>query len=177
MAHALLDATTTTRLQATALTYAEVGATAGPLPPGYAHLRRTAVIGSGDAAFDRAGAAVLDWAVQRRAGIRVTSSTPGAQLDTVGVLRIGWGPVAVRAPFRVVRVIDEADRRGFAYGTLPGHPERGEEAFVVERVGDTVSIVITAFSRPATVLARLGGPVTSKIQGLMTQRYLRVLGE
>ena len=31
------------------------------------------------------------------------------------------GPV--RAPCRVVYVVDEPDRRGFAYGTLPGHPE------------------------------------------------------
>lgn len=177
MAHALLDAATTTRLRAATLTYAEVGATAGPLPAGYAHLRRTSVIGSGDDVFDRASAAVWDWEVQRRSGIRVTASTRGVESDTVGVLRIGWGPLSVTAPFRVVRVIDEADRRGFAYGTLPGHPERGEESFVVQRVGDTVSMVITAFSRPASRLARLGGPVTGVVQKLMTRRYLRVLAE
>ena len=39
------------------------------------------------------------------------------------------GPV--RAPCRVVYVVDEPDRRGFAYGTLPGHAESGEERFVV----------------------------------------------
>lgn len=177
MAHGLLDAATTTRLQGASLTYAEAGATAGPLPPGYAHLSRGSRIGTGDEAFERAAAAVLSWEVQRRAGIRVEASSAVAELDTVGVLRIGWGPLSIRAPFRVVRVIDEPDRRGFAYGTLPGHPERGEEAFVVERVGEEISLVISAFSRPATVLARLGGPVTSKVQALMTQRYLRVLAE
>ena len=36
----------------------------------------------------------------------------------------------LQAPCRVVYVIDEPDIRGFAYGTLPGHPESGEERFV-----------------------------------------------
>ena len=42
---------------------------------------------------------------------------------------VGLGPL--RAPCRVVYVVDEPDRRGFAYGTLPGHPETGEELFAV----------------------------------------------
>lgn len=177
MAHELLDDATTTRLQAAALTYTEVGATAGPMPAGYGHLRRTSVIGAGDAVFDRASAAIGHWEVQRRSGIRVTASSSGVELDSVGVLRIGWGPLIVRAPFRVVLVVDEPDRCGFAYGTLPGHPECGEESFMVERVGDTVSMVVTAFSRPGTRLARLGGPATRMVQELMTGRYLRVLAE
>jgi len=34
---------------------------------------------------------------------------------------------------------------------LPGHPERGEEAFVVERRTDGTFFSITAFSRPVRV--------------------------
>jgi uncharacterized protein (UPF0548 family) len=72
-----------------------------------------------------------------------------------------------------VHVIDEPTRQGFAYGTLPGHPERGEEAFVLDRHGDgSVSFTVTAFSRPATLLAKLGGPVGHLVQNLMTDRYL-----
>lgn len=67
------------------------------------------------------------------------------------------------------------DRAGFAYGTLPGHPESGEEAFVVSRAPDGVRFTITAFSRPATWLARLGGPVTLLGQEYFTRRYLRAL--
>ncbi|HEV8560641.1 MAG TPA: DUF1990 family protein [Actinophytocola sp.] len=40
------------------------------------------------------------------------------------------------APGRVVHVVEEEHRRGFAYGTLPGHPECGEEAFLLERHAD-----------------------------------------
>jgi uncharacterized protein (UPF0548 family) len=35
-------------------------------------------------------------------------------------------------------VTDEADRFGFACGSLPGHPERGEEAFHIRRYPDGV---------------------------------------
>jgi uncharacterized protein (UPF0548 family) len=49
------------------------------------------------------------------------------------ILSLGVAAIRLRAPCRIVYVIDEPDRRGFAYGTLPGHPERGEEAFIISR--------------------------------------------
>jgi uncharacterized protein (UPF0548 family) len=56
--------------------------------------------------------------------------------------------------------MDEVDRFGFAYGTLPGHVECGEEIFMVERTGDgTVRYVIQAFSKPRFWMARLAYPV------------------
>ncbi len=68
----------------------------------------------------------------------------GAELT----VRAWIGPVRMTAPTRVVYVVDEPDRRGFAYGTLPGHPESGEELFLVERVGDETWAEVRAFSRP-----------------------------
>ena len=56
--------------------------------------------------------------------------------------------------------------------TLPGHPESGEEAFLVVRVGDGCEFRITAFSRPATLLARASGPLGRAVQRLVTDRYL-----
>ena len=74
----------------------------------------------------------------------------------------------------MVYKVTEARRRGFAYGTLPGHPESGEEAFVVERTpDDAITFTITAFSRPATVTARIAGPLGQLIQRHVTYRYLR----
>ena len=34
---------------------------------------------------------------------------------------------------RVIYIIDEDDRWGYAYGTLPHHVERGEESFIVSK--------------------------------------------
>ena len=88
--------------------------------------------------------------------------------DTAAVLLLGFGPLAIRAPVRVVYLLDEPDRQGFAYGTLPGHPETGEEAFVLTRGADgRVTFAISAFSRPVSLLARVAGPA-----GVLTQRWV-----
>ncbi len=93
-------------------------------------------------------------------------------------MTLGIGRAGLRIPCRVVAVIDEPDRQGFSYGTLPGHPECGEELFVVERQPDgTLEFVVTAFSRPASLLARAGGPATRWAQRAMTDRYLRALDQ
>jgi uncharacterized protein (UPF0548 family) len=94
----------------------------------------------------------------------------------VAILLLGLGRLAVRAPVRVVYVIDESDRQGFGYGTLDGHPESGEEAFLVEKRGDGLVVCrITAFSKPASWLTRLGGPLARLTQSWVTGRYLRSL--
>ena len=79
------------------------------------------------------------------------------------------------ATCRVVGVVDEPDRWGFAYGTLPAHPESGEELFVVERRpedGDAVVFRITVFWRPHELLTRLGAPVARILQRRATLAYL-----
>ncbi len=92
------------------------------------------------------------------------------------LMHLGIGPAAIRIPCRVAYVVDEPGQRGFAYGTLPGHPESGEERFVLKQHRDgTITIEITAFSRPASRLASLGGPVARRVQQTMTTRYLRAL--
>ena len=155
------------------LTYRDVGATAGPLPEGYHHVRKSAVIGQGRPRFDDAAQKVMRWGMLRGAGVRVKASTEVAVVGSV--VLVGFGPL--RAPCRVVYVIDEPDRRGFAYGTLPGHPESGEELFAVRldpATGDVHAEVI-AFSRHATWWSRLAAPVTSLAQRLITNRYLSAL--
>ena len=109
-----------------------------------------------------------------RAGLRVAASDDRVVPGAVVVLGICFGPVMVRAPCRVVYVVDEPRRRGFAYGTLPGHAESGEEAFVLAQQEDgTTTFTITAFSRPASFLARCAGPLGRRVQDLVTARYLR----
>ena len=154
-------------------TYAEVGATAGPPPPGYHHLRASAVIGHGRPRFEEAAAEVMRWGMLRGAGLRVDATTEVAAVGSEVV--VGLGPV--RAPCRVVYVIDEPDRRGFAYGTLPGHAESGEELFAVrfDPSDDTVHAEVSAFSRHGTWWSKVAGPFTSLMQRVVSRRYLRAL--
>ena len=165
------------RLRAAGLTYPEVGRTAGDLPDGYGHVRRSVLLGSGARVFAGAVTALMSWQVHLRAGIDVSASGPAAAAGTDVMLRAWVGPFRIGAPCRVVYVIDQPGRCGFAYGTLAGHPESGEEAFIISQDDDgTVILAITAFSRPATRLARAAGPFGRAVQHQITGRYLRALG-
>jgi uncharacterized protein (UPF0548 family) len=164
------------QLRAARLNYAERGATQGELPAGYRHLRREVTLGAGTSRFEHASLVLLHWDMHRRSGLRVQPSSQTVEPDSVAVMRLGLGIAAIHAPVRVVYVVDEPRRRGFAYGTLQGHPERGEEAFVVERRDDdTVVFTLTAFSRPAWWIVRATGPIARAVQGLVTNRYARSL--
>jgi uncharacterized protein (UPF0548 family) len=165
------------RLAELPLTYPERGATALPeLPGGYGTLQRSRVLGSGAEVFERAAAGLMSWRMHHRAGLGIEADSPTAVPGSNVVVIIGRRPLALTAPCRVVYDVTEPRRRGFAYGTLPGHPESGEEAFVVTLDGDgQVVFTVRAFSRPASRLARLGGPVTRLAQDLATRRYLSAL--
>jgi uncharacterized protein (UPF0548 family) len=154
------------------LTYAETGATRNSdLPDGYHHTRLRRLVGHGKDAFDRAADVTMAWGIQRGAGLAVASDGPVA-VDRTVVLGLGK-PFGLVIPCRVVYVVDEPGRRGFAYGTLPGHPESGEESFVVELVGDEVWLEIIAFSRAGTLLVKLVGPLSLLLQRLALRAYVR----
>lgn len=165
------------QLRDAAFTYRDVSATRrNTLPSGYAHQRRRLEIGAGRERLDLAAAVLLGWDMHRRAGLGVRASDEHVVPGAVAVLRLGVGRFGVDAPVRVVYVVDEPHRRGFAYGTLPGHPEIGEEAFVLDLGPDgAVTFTITAFSRPGSTLARAGGPIGRATQSWVTRRYLRAV--
>ncbi|MFD7917637.1 DUF1990 family protein [Streptomyces sp. NPDC059740] len=170
--------TTYHRAAAASFTYREVGATAGPLPEGYDRTHRRVRVGRGREALERAGGYVLAWGAQRGAGFEVYPGAPAAPgLTALVVLRPPGLPFPrLVIPCRVVWTVREADRVGFAYGTLPGHPLRGEEAFVVRRdAEDVVWFEVTAFSRPGPRYARWGRPVTRWCQARGAARYLRAV--
>ncbi len=130
-------------------------------------------VGHGDAAFNRAKDALRQWRAHHHVGATLTPNDPPLVTGTVVVVAFHFGPVRVVAPCRIVYVTDDVDRFGFAYGSLPGHPERGEEAFHVRRDGDgTVTFDVVAFSRPADWKARIGSPVTRAVQRRVTKGYL-----
>jgi uncharacterized protein (UPF0548 family) len=166
----LMDPAESQRLQALALTYPEVGATAAAtLPAGYHTVRRVRRLRADQ--FASTAEDLLGWRIHERAGLSVCASGPVAR-NAVVRLGLGVGPVRVPALCRVVDVVIEHDCVGFAYGTLPGHSESGEESFFVFRIGSQCEFRITAFSRSATLLARASGPLGRAVQRLVTDRYL-----
>jgi uncharacterized protein (UPF0548 family) len=88
------------------------------------------------------------------------------------------GPLRIREPVQVVAVVDEPDRKGFAYSTFAGHPIRGEEAFLVERRTDgSVWLTIRSLTHPAPGLRRAAYPVALLAQRFYRRCYLRALCE
>jgi uncharacterized protein (UPF0548 family) len=95
----------------------------------------------------------------------------GAPLEvgtTVAVLARHYGFWSLNSA-RVVYLVEDTNRAkrfGFAYGTLPGHAEKGEERFVVERDRESGSVHydVLAFSRPNHPLAWLGYPFARALQ-------------
>lgn len=157
---------------ATTLTYPEVGASAhDPLPSGYHHIRVTRRLGPVD--FAAVADVLLTWQMHERAGVRKVAGPSRVTVDADVVFRF----LGQTIPCRVVEVVHDPDRRGFAYGTLRGHPESGEERFVVERDPATgqVTATITAFSKPGTWKTKLIGPAGRLLQSYMTHRYLNAL--
>ena len=156
-------------------TYQEIGASRdGLLPPGYHHVRMEERIGDADA-FERAVTGLRTWAAHDGAGLRVYPKDPVAPDATV-VAVTSIGPMRIAAPCRIVAVFKEPNAFGFSYGTLPGHPESGEESFVLERRSDATYFMVRAFSRPVDPLARLSGPIGRAVQRSVTRRYLSALG-
>jgi uncharacterized protein (UPF0548 family) len=162
------------RVQDQPITHGEVGATgASVLPSGYRHDRYSVRLGEGDTAFNRGRDALKTWQAHRHVGATLAPDNPAIAVGTDVIVAIRVGLVSVVVPCRIVSVTDNENRYGFAYGTLPGHPERGEEAFHIVRTMDAaVNFEVVAFSRPADWLARLGSPVARLIQTRITRGYL-----
>lgn len=152
-------------------TYHDVGALLRPDPP-TPDLAVERVLGRGREVFERAVASFRGYDVARSAGTVWPADATVVEGGTV-LVAARFGPVGLAAMNRIVGVVDELDRWGFAYGTLPGHVEVGEEAFVVSRrPDDAVVATITARSRSALPGARLLQPVLVPIQRRYAERYL-----
>ncbi len=142
------------------LTYDGEGATLrGELPAGYHHARATIDLGAGDLVWAWARTGIDGWVAPAAAGITIEPPDAPIAVGTTVAILTRLGPMHVLAACRIVAVVDEPHRYGFAYGTLPAHPEEGEELFLVTRDADgTVRFEISAFSRPHDVLTRPGWP-------------------
>lgn len=106
-------------------------------------------------------------------------SPAGDPFITAGMtakLTYRFGPFRIASPVRVVYVIEEPKRHGFACGTLPGHPQSGEMSFVVEHRDDnTVWLVLRAFSRPGNWFYRLFSPALKAQQKRIFTKFQRSL--
>lgn len=147
-------------------------------PHGDGTFRRSevsAIIGKGDALWARASTEILRWGVKTASGFGVDSTAPVAPGDRVEVTaRVGG--LKIIEPVEVLVVVDEPSRVGFSYGTLPGHPVNGEEAFIIDRRGDDIHLTVRSLTRAASQQPwRALFPLLLIAQLIVRRRYLRAL--
>lgn len=146
-------------------TYAETGATSVTAPANYVvdHIRIR--LGKGEAVLHRAKIGLKGWKQFDLGWLKAfPADTPIRSGEVVAVVARTFGLWSVNAA-RIVDVVDEPRRFGFAYGTLPGHVEKGEERFLVEHADDdTVWYDILAFSQPRHLLTKIGYPLVRRLQ-------------
>jgi uncharacterized protein (UPF0548 family) len=149
-------------------------------PAGYRCYTRTVRIGHGQHDWDAAVSAVMTWGVKTRSGFAVEPVSAGMRVQQDADYRLiaHLGPLTIREPVRVVAVVNELARCGFAYGTLDGHPVSGEEAFVVHRSDDGgVWLTLRSLTRASQGAWRWAFPLLLAAQQYYRRRYLRALKE
>jgi uncharacterized protein (UPF0548 family) len=149
--------------EASQLTYSPVGLSRQS-PPGYNVDEFRLHIGSGAGSFERAAARLESWDAFRLGWTTFHPSTERTDLGAnvaIVVRHLGFWSLN---GCRVTETFDDASRRGFAYGTLEQHAESGEESFAIEREGGDVWLNIRAVSRPRAALAKVGYPISRRLQ-------------
>jgi uncharacterized protein (UPF0548 family) len=134
-------------------------------PPGYNVDHNRVELGRGPVTWEKAKEAIRSWKMFEHRLTQIFWPTKTLERDqTVAVVAHHLGFHSLNS-CRIVYVIDEPRRFGFAYGTLMEHAETGEERFMVERdEAGVVSYDLFAFSRPRALLARLGGVYSRALQ-------------
>ena len=159
-------------------TYPEVGATNTKPPAGYNIDRNSVQLGTGEQVYTTAVKAIKNWRHFELGWVTIVPR--GVRIEvgaTVAVKARAFGMWSLNAS-RVVYIIDESRRFGFAYGTLPDHVECGEERFLVEWLpDDSVWYDIIAFSRPEHPLVQLGRPLARMLQRRFARDSLNKIRE
>lgn len=149
--------------------YPGVGmSSAGGAPPGFDLDHNRVCIGHGEPDFEAAVDAIRAWTMFPQPWTRIEPAhapiVPGTVVAMIARVYGLWWLNACR----IVYVVDDqapVRRFGFAYGTLPGHVESGEERFTVAlHPNGEVWYDLRAFSRPHYWLVRAAKPLARQLQ-------------
>ena len=149
--------------------YAEVGASRNSLLENYSINHHRIQVGSGADIFARAKTAVQSWTMYDLEWTKLYPPETPISVGEVIVVIVNHLFCWSLNPCRIVYVLEEGgaiERFGFAFGTLPGHSETGEERFTVEwrRDDNAVWYELLAFARPQHILAKIGSPFVPIVQ-------------
>lgn len=159
--------------------YEHVGCTCSTAPRGFAHDRYEIQLGHGGSDFEAACNALAQWKMFPH-GVAIEGDTSPLEVGAIVVLGVRCMGIWEYGACRTVYVIDQDGPQrkfGFAYGTLPGHVERGEERFEVSwnQADDSVWFRVTAISRPVHPLAWAIYPLARHFQRRFARSMLQTM--
>jgi uncharacterized protein (UPF0548 family) len=136
------------------------------VPRGFVLDRSVSVVGCGERDFALARQAMRKWVPFDLGWARVVN--PEARIEVgqvVGVEVKSLGLWSLNLS-RIVETVDSAERFGFIYSTTSMHVEEGEELFLIEfdSAAGEARYRLEAVSRPRSLAARVGFPVTRVFQ-------------
>ncbi|TWU08514.1 DUF1990 family protein [Stieleria varia] len=145
------------------LNYPDTFASLGNLPASYDHNVAEVHLGNGEAIFAAALTAFRHW---RQFDVGWVEALPRETPIEIGqniAIRARVFRLWTLAACRIVDVMDEYDsdtrRFAFSIGTLPAHPEQGEERFEINQSScGRVTYRVTAFFRPNSTAATVAWP-------------------
>jgi len=152
-------------------TYKDVGASRTDVKvKGFDNDHNSMVIGKGEDTWQAAKEVLNNWNHFPSKWTKIEPAEKGIFIgNNVSVLFRIFGIWFINSA-RIVYIIEEENKYGFAYGTLTGHIEKGEEIFYIERdETGTISYHIKAFSKPNNLLVWLGYPMARFFQ----RRFVR----
>jgi len=153
-------------------------------PPGYNLDHHRIPLGKGEVQFEKAKKALRDWRMVELGWLVMHRPDEPLQEGQVVASLTRYAFVWFLNPCRIVFVTEEElegqeniVRFAFAYGTLKGHVEQGEERFYVDwnKITNEVHYGVLAFSKPAHILTKLFYPLTRKLQKRFALDSLRAM--
>lgn len=119
-------------------------------PPrtGYRVYERWTLLGSTAELWERACSDLMSWKLKTRSGFTIYPQSVVAS-GSRPRLSLEIGAIRIIEPIEVCDVLVSVNRVGYAYKTLDGHPVNGEEAFILQRSGSEVFLVIRSLTAPA----------------------------
>ena len=132
------------------------------------HLRQK--LGKGKKVYEKAAEAIHLWQMYALDWTQIRpKNAPVVKGETVITMINHLGFWSLN-PCRIIYLIDEksvsSQKKGFAFGTLPAHSEKGEEQFQIEwnLETDEVFYEIYAFAKPHNSLAKIAFPYVGYLQ-------------
>jgi uncharacterized protein (UPF0548 family) len=161
--------------------YRELGCTRSSAPKGYNVDRNRASLGQGRSTFNAACRAMRAWTMFRLGWVDLYPVDAPLLVGTAVAIVVRhlhfWSLNAARIVYCFDERTESIERFGFAYRTLTGHAERGEERFGVEwnHQTDEVSYELFAISTPRSWAARAAYPYSRLLQKRFARDSLLVM--